>query len=92
MVDKKSKKSKSSGIKINNTCPNMPKRKATGWSQVKVEGNPMLVKTCCRGCAVAIEKKLKDGKMKKGDLVLVSLSDAKMLVTNGEKVENDKRI
>ena len=87
MVDK-TKKSKK--VVYNTMCPNMPKRNATGWSQVKVEGKPMLVKTCCRGCAVAIEKKLKEGKMKKEDLVLVSLSDAKMLVANGEKVRDVK--
>lgn len=90
MVDNKSQKSKSSGIKINTTCPNMPKRKATGWSKLLVDGKPMLVKTCCRGCAVAIEKKLKDGKMKKEDLVLVPLSNAKKLVSAGEKVRDVK--
>ena len=90
MVDKKSKKSKSSGIKINTVCPNMPKRKATGWSKLLVEGKPMLVKTCCRSCAIAIKKKLKDGTTQKKDLVLVPLSDAKKLVAAGEKVRDVK--
>ena len=87
MVDNKSKK-----MKVNKTCPNMPKRKATGWSKLLVDGKPMLVKTCCRGCAIAIEKKLKDGTMQKKDLVLVPLSDAKKkkLLAAGEKVRDVK--
>ena len=89
MVDKKSKTMTSKG-KVNKTCPNMPKRKATGWSKVKVDGKDMLVKTCCRGCAVAIEKKLKDGKKEKKDLVLLPFSDAKKLVAAGEKVRDVK--
>ena len=87
MVDNKSM---SKSTKFNKTCPNMPNRKATGWSKVKVEGKNMLVKTCCRGCAVAIEKKLKDGKMKKKDLVLLPFSDAKKLVDTGENVRDVK--
>lgn len=84
MVDNKSKK-----MKVNKTCPNMPKRKATGWSKLLVDGKHMLVKTCCRGCAIAIEKKLKDGTMQKKDLVLVPLNDAKLLPA-GEKVRDVK--
>lgn len=89
MVDKKSK-TMTSKVKVNKTCPNMPKSKAIGWSKVKVDGKDMLVKTCCRGCAVAIEKKLKDGKMEKTELVLVPLSDAKKLVDAGENVRDVK--
>ena len=87
MVDNKSM---SKSTKFNTTCPNIHKRKATGWSKVKVDGKDMLVKTCCRGCAVAIEKKLKDGKMEKAKLVLVPLSDAKKLVDAGENVRDVK--
>jgi len=89
MVNKKSK-TMTSKVKVNTTCPNMPKRKATGWSKVKVDGKDMLVKTCCRGCAVAIEKKLMEGKMKKKDLVLLPFSDAKKLVDAGENVRDVK--
>ena len=85
-----SKKSMSGVSKVNKTCPNMPKRKATGWSKLKVDGKDMLVKTCCRGCAVDIEEKLKAGKMKKKDLVLRPLSDAKKLVDAGENVRDIK--
>ena len=89
-MSKSKKKVSKSMSKSNKNCPNMPKRKATGWSKVKVEGKDMLVKTCCRGCAVAIEKKLKDDKMKKKDLVLLPFSDAKKLVDGGEKVRDVK--
>lgn len=87
MVDNKSM---SKSTKFNKTCPNIHKRKATGWSKLKVEGKDMLVKTCCRGCAVAIEKKLKEGKMQKGDLVLLPFSDAKKLVDASENVRDVK--